>query len=543
MPADDPEAPPPQERPTAPMLPTDIRRNRASLLQTVVNPFENQSPWTGYEIFKAVLLGPTLLVVRMVVLIWCQISMSIFCRLAVLGSSAKLIEDRGCIRHSEPLSRWRYIFLVPVIFFNRAMLWCLGFWHIRIVDHRKNRRELPNIIVGAPHMNPVDPFVLAWAFPPLPSGVGKKELLSGVEGFLMGPMAIAGQGIFVDRDSSESRLACKEAIARRADPSWTGASTMIFPEGTTTNGRALIQFKNGPFSPGKPVLPVLLKYPAKHLNIAWVGDCSNLGMLVLRMMMQFVNYCEIEILDVYTPSPEEVADQKLFAKNVRKVMAEKLGVSTTEHSYADLKLSLVAIKYGVGNDFHVDEMVSRYGVDLDQLKGWLRDFRKIDKDGSGTISYAEFRQVMAEDKAMPHSAKAMERMFSFFDTDQTGQISYREFVQGLALLSGRCTGTARAKLCFLLCDTEGTGQVAREMLRETLHKASTRSDPAHVDALVDTLPEEVGLEEFSAFAEGHPELLSAVLQMEHAVLSPASKGVAAAAGFGEMELPALAAQS
>lgn len=43
----------------------------------------------------------------------------------------------------------------------------------------------------------------------------------------------------------------------------------LFPEGTTTNGRALISFKLGAFVPGFPVQPVVVRYPFVHLDVSW----------------------------------------------------------------------------------------------------------------------------------------------------------------------------------------------------------------------------------------------------------------------------------
>jgi lysophosphatidylcholine acyltransferase/lyso-PAF acetyltransferase len=47
---------------------------------------------------------------------------------------------------------------------------------------------------------------------------------------------------------------------------------------------------------------------------------------------------EVQYLPVYYPSDEEKSDPKLFANNVRQVMARALGVPTTEHAYEDVML-------------------------------------------------------------------------------------------------------------------------------------------------------------------------------------------------------------
>ena len=52
-------------------------------------------------------------------------------------------------------------------------------------------------------------------------------------------------------------------------------------------------------------------------------------------LCQFYCKCSIEYLDPYVPSEEEKKNPILFANNVRRVMADKLGVETTDSNYYD----------------------------------------------------------------------------------------------------------------------------------------------------------------------------------------------------------------
>lgn len=102
------------------------------------------------------------------------------------------------------------------------------------------------------------------------------------------------QIIPVDRVSAASRHHAAGNIRRRAiDNRWP--HVILFPEGTTTNGKALISFKTGAFSPGLPVQPMVIKYPHKYVNPCW---CDQGGPLVvlLQLMTQFVNYMEVSHL-------------------------------------------------------------------------------------------------------------------------------------------------------------------------------------------------------------------------------------------------------
>lgn len=48
--------------------------------------------------------------------------------------------------------------------------------------------------------------------------------------------------------------------------------------------------------------------------------------------------CEIEFLPVYKPNAAEKADPKLYAENVRQLMAQALGVPTMDYTYDDCQL-------------------------------------------------------------------------------------------------------------------------------------------------------------------------------------------------------------
>ena len=79
----------------------------------------------------------------------------------------------------------------------------------------------------------------------------------------------------VSREDPESRQRAKREIIRRAESRVEGDNKeeegegeggwpqlMIFPEGSTSNRRALMTFAPGAFNPGKPVQPVLLRLAA-----------------------------------------------------------------------------------------------------------------------------------------------------------------------------------------------------------------------------------------------------------------------------------------
>jgi lysophosphatidylcholine acyltransferase/lyso-PAF acetyltransferase len=58
-------------------------------------------------------------------------------------------------------------------------------------------------------------------------------------------------------------------------------SVLLFPEGTTTNGRSLISFKLGAFAPGFPIQPVVIRYPFVHFDISWYVGSFRKPQLIL----------------------------------------------------------------------------------------------------------------------------------------------------------------------------------------------------------------------------------------------------------------------
>jgi len=71
--------------------------------------------------------------------------------------------------------------------------------------------------------------------------------------------------IYVKRDNRESRSAVRETIRQTLV---NGKNVLIYPEGTTHNGRTTMEFKIGAFveaaKSGIPVVPIALEYKNRH---------------------------------------------------------------------------------------------------------------------------------------------------------------------------------------------------------------------------------------------------------------------------------------
>ncbi|CAN6347184.1 unnamed protein product [Urochloa humidicola] len=210
----------------------------------------------------------------------------------------------------------------------RAMLFVFGFYWIREfdcrfpdaedehVDHSKEM-ERPGAIVSN-HVSYVD--ILYHMSASFPSFVAKRSVARLP---LVGLISKCLGCIFVQRESKTSDFkgvsgAVIERI-QRAHQQKNAPMMLLFPEGTTTNGDYLLPFKTGAFLAKAPVQPVILRYPYKRFNPAW--ESMTGARHVFLLLCQFVNYLEVIHLPVYHPSEQEKDDPKLYANNVRKLMA------------------------------------------------------------------------------------------------------------------------------------------------------------------------------------------------------------------------------
>ena len=139
------------------------------------------------------------------------------------------------------------------------------------------------------------------------------------------------------RRSDSSRKAAADAIVRRARSPLDWLQVFIFPEGTNSNRKQLIKFKNGAFNPGRPVQPVVIRYPGYgdgHDAITWTFKQAHSYLFsVWLLLSRPVNEIEVEFLPVYAPDEAERADPELFARRVQELMARELGVPALDVTY------------------------------------------------------------------------------------------------------------------------------------------------------------------------------------------------------------------
>eukprot|EP00928_Gymnodinium_smaydae_P036165 TRINITY_DN25315_c0_g1_i1.p1 TRINITY_DN25315_c0_g1~~TRINITY_DN25315_c0_g1_i1.p1 ORF type:complete len:461 (+),score=63.91 TRINITY_DN25315_c0_g1_i1:184-1566(+) len=201
-------------------------------------------------------------------------------------------------------------------------------------------RSAPIIVVN--HVSYIDVTILPVVLN-MPKFVSKSEVKNWP---VFGALGKDLDYVWVDRNSKDSRAATMEAIASHAE-NWKDGDRplVLFPEGTTSSGQSMLEFRKGAFIPGRPVLPVVLKYTG-----AWdpsnpdfreavssddegaeriqVGDKKVVKNSDGDWAKQFAGHnrhtCLVYICERYDPSEEEIGDAQLYADNVRKSMLKTL---------------------------------------------------------------------------------------------------------------------------------------------------------------------------------------------------------------------------
>ena len=187
-------------------------------------------------------------------------------------------------------------------------------------------RSTPFLVAN--HVSYLDALVL-----PLALQLPKFMSMASVRHYpLLGSLGEDLDFIWVNRGSKGSRSDAMQAIQNHVE-NWNVGDRplMIFPEGTTSNGTSLLEFKQGAFVAGVPVRPVLLKHTGSWdpavtdflMTEDGVRSLYSDGEWAMNFWANLLHSSTILICEPYIPSTEEKADASLYASNVRQFMLEK----------------------------------------------------------------------------------------------------------------------------------------------------------------------------------------------------------------------------
>ena len=178
-------------------------------------------------------------------------------------------------KHIAPGRRWQ-IGIRWIAFLGRMMFLSLGF-QITVKGDLATPIEAP-VLVFAPHSTYLDVIVWFWSctftgqfiLPPYTVSRAENKKIP-----IFGNLLELSRSIHVARENPVSRKNAIKEIVRRSqhvsDSSLRAhwPQLIVSPEGTTSNGKALLYFKPGAFYPGKPIQPILIRYPNAIDTITW----------------------------------------------------------------------------------------------------------------------------------------------------------------------------------------------------------------------------------------------------------------------------------
>ncbi|CAK7298558.1 Lysophosphatidylcholine acyltransferase 1 [Vulpes lagopus] len=382
------------------------------------NPFVHELRLSALRKAQIAFMTLTLFPIRLLLAVTMMLLAWPFTFFATLGSSER--------EPDQPPAMWRKVVDILLKAIMRTM-WFAGGFHWVVVKGQQASPPEAAILTLAPHSSYFDAIAVTLTMSSIVMKAESRDIP------IWGTLIKYIRPVFVSRSDQDSRRKTVEQIRRRAQSNGKWPQMMIFPEGTCTNRTCLITFKPGAFIPGVPVQPVVLRYPNKLDTITWTWQGPGALKILWLTLCQFHNRVEIEFLPVYSPSEEEKKDPALYASNVRRVMAEALGISVTDYTFEDCQLALAEGQLRLPADTCLLEfarLVRALGLKPETLEKDLDKYSesaRMQRGGRmGLPEFAEYLGIPVSD--------TLEDMFSLFDEGGDGKMDPREYVVALSVV-------------------------------------------------------------------------------------------------------------
>ncbi|XP_023722051.1 lysophosphatidylcholine acyltransferase 2 isoform X2 [Cryptotermes secundus] len=422
----------------------------------LINPFVHHLELsTTYDKIKTAVFTVIVLPVRVLAILLLLMMAWILACVGLMGLSEKELRQR-------PITGWRRK-LNPMICALGKSTYQVGGMKLIVKGRQASRKEAP-ILVVAPHSTFLDAGITYVTG--FPSIIVRRE--SGLNPFI-GKLINYTQPVYVWREDPNSRQNTIKEIIDRATSDQDWPQVLIFPEGTCTNRSCLITFKPGAFYPGVPIQPVCIRYPNKLDTVTWTWEGPGALKLLWLTLTQVHSSCEIEFLPVYTPNDEEKHDPKLYANNVRHLMAKTLGIPVSDYTYDDCRLMTKAKRMNLpfaSGLVEVQKLRQKLGLTQTNIeeKILIQSPHIITNEG-GQISYKEFARRLE----VPSTSEVLQQLFRMYDKDCTGIIDFREYLLGVLVISKASNAGEMVELAFKIFDRGGEGKVTQADTSKALY--------------------------------------------------------------------------
>lgn len=411
----------------------------ASKNPAIANPFISNLKLSLCDKIKMMLLCflvPIRLIMLLVVVTFCSLVSNLF----LLGYKES--------HPPAPLNGYRKSGQLFLIWMSRVVCFICGFHNIKVKGKLSPEAR---IVTVAPHSSFMDAFIITL--------IGNFTGVSRIENLtvpIFGSCTKIMQPTTIARSDKNSKMAVVKEIKRKVScKDWP--PTLIFAEGTCTNRQSLIFFKPGAFYPGVPVQPVIIRYLDELDYISWTWMGPGSFSLLCVMMSRLYNKAEIEILPLYKPSEDEIADPFLYSRNVRDHMARVDNIPVTDHSFEDCRLMSAAKKLklpmeaGIVEYYKISPMIN---MNCDGMINQLIKFAKMDTALDGVIDIVEFCDFLN----MPPTEE-VKTIFRIYDINKDGYINFREYLLGQHLISKPFNSERNIQTAFELLDSDNKGYI------------------------------------------------------------------------------------
>lgn len=424
-----------------------------TLSSELINPFVHHLELeTTYEKIKTAVFTVVLLPIRVVIICWLLITAWLLACIGLFGLTEEDLRNKPITGWRRQLKEWCRKVVV-------AMFVLIGFTEIK---RRGVRDPSARVLTMAPHSSFMDvlPFLLTGVPTVVARGESKRTPV-------FGKLINFTQPVYVWREDPNSRQNTIKEIIDRATSDQDWPQVLIFPEGTCTNRSCLITFKPGAFYPGVPIQPVCIRYPNKLDTVTWTWEGPGALKLLWLTLTQVTSSCEIEFLPVYRPSEEEKRDPKLFANNVRNVMARALGIPVSDYTYDDCRLMSRAKQMNLPHAtdlVEVQKLRQKLGLDQSSIEEKIVESKLLRKEYSH-ITCSQFAQYLD----VPVNSISLQQLFRLYDKNCTGVIDFREYLLGVLGISKAKSTLEILKMACMIYNHSGNGHLTLQEFIKVLN--------------------------------------------------------------------------